>query len=80
MSNRFITESRDLSTYSPRRVLQMINEADFEPHRMRPYGMESGKFTYRSMWEHNGNRPGNRRVRRAAKKAARRENRKGDIE
>ena len=71
MSNRFVTAVHNQSCYGPVRVNRMINEADFEPHRMRPYGYETGKFHYRSMWEVHQTRSGNRFVKRMVKKAAR---------
>ena len=73
MGKRFLAERYPLSGYSSRRAILRLNEGDFEPHRMRPYGLESGKFRYRQIFaKKHLSRSGSRSERRVVKKAARR--------
>jgi len=72
MGRRFLAARFSLDKYSNRRAWLRLNEADFEPHRMKPYGLESGKFSYRQMFQKKHQfRQGNRAVERAVKKTAR---------
>ena len=72
MGRRFLTDRFPLEKYSNRRACLRLNEADFEPHRMRPYGLESGNFSYHQMFQKKRqSRQGNRVVDRAVKKTAR---------
>jgi len=71
MGQRFILARNLRPMYSKRRTWLRLNEHDFEPHRMRPYGLESKKFWYRSMWHENRQRPGNKLEDRYPKKVAR---------
>jgi hypothetical protein len=73
MGRRFLAVRYPLDGYSSRRVWLRLHEGDFEPHRMRPYGLGSGKFSYRQMFQKkHQSRLGNRLMKRAVKKAARR--------
>jgi hypothetical protein len=73
MGKRFFTERYPLQRYSPRRAWLRLNESNFEPHRMKPYGLMSHKFSYRQLFQKkHQSRQGNRQVKRAVKKATRR--------
>ncbi|GCE27066.1 hypothetical protein KDA_25500 [Dictyobacter alpinus] len=71
MGNRFITERHLREGYSAQRISRRLNEGDFEPHHLQPYGIEGGKFSYRQMFQENQSRQGNRQKHRAPKKSAR---------
>lgn len=74
MGNRFLRERYRLDRYSRHRQFLRLNERDYEPHRMRAYGIGGGEFTYyqRDARQRRGT-AGNRRGDRAAKKAVRRQ-------
>jgi hypothetical protein len=77
VGRRFLADRYPLDQYSPRRAWLRCNEGDFEPHQMKPYGLESGKFSYRQMFQkRNQSRSGNilreRMVRKSARQQARR--------
>ncbi len=73
MGKRFLNSRYPLGVYSDRRVFLRLNEGDFEPRRMTPYGLGSGKFAYRQMFgKKNQSRQGNQRGQRVVKKAVRR--------
>jgi hypothetical protein len=72
MGRRFLAARYALSEYSDRRAWYRLHEGDGEPHRLRPYGLESGKFSYRPLFQKkHQSRQGRRAVKRAVKKAAR---------
>lgn len=72
MGQRFLALRYCLERYSSRRAFFRLNEGDFEPHRMRPYGLGERGFAYRQMFQKRHRaREGNRRLDRAVKKAAR---------
>ena len=72
MGKRFLRARYPLDCYSLKRATLRLNEGDFEPHRMRPYGLPSSHFSYRQMFQKkHGSRQGRRAEDRAAKKAAR---------
>jgi hypothetical protein len=72
MGQRFLSFRYPLGEYSGRRAFLRLNEGDFEPHQMRPYGFASGNFFYRQMFEKkHQSRQGNVAQKRAVKKAAR---------
>lgn len=72
MGKRFFVDRYPLANYSSYRAFLRLNEGDFEPHQIRPYGLGSGKFAYNQMFlKKHGSRPGNRAVKRSAKKSAR---------
>jgi hypothetical protein len=73
MGKRFLHARYSLDRYSQKRAWLRLNEGDFEPHRMRPYGLVSPNFSYRQMFQKkHGSRQGRRVEDRATKKAARR--------
>ncbi len=77
MGQRFFMARYCLSEYSERRAFLRLNEGDYEPRRMTPYGLGSGKFSYRQMFDKkNQSRQGNRQVQRAMKKASRQQARR----
>ncbi len=78
MGNRFITKRFVTGKpYSSRRISQMLNEADFEAHRSKPYGMGAGKFSYLQMFQKSRSRSsGSLRERRVPKKTERQNSRK----
>lgn len=52
MGHRYIEERYQLSTrYSPYRAHMRLNESDWEPHKLRAYGMGTGKFWYRGLFD-----------------------------
>lgn len=72
MGKRFLAVRYRLERYSSRRAFLRLNEGDFEPHRMRPYGLEEHGFAYHQMFQkRHRSREGNRRLDRSVKKAAR---------
>jgi hypothetical protein len=71
MGKRWLLARYPLNKYSDRRAWLRLHEGDFEPHQIRPYGLASGKFSYRQMFQKKKQaRRGNRAVERAVKKAA----------
>ena len=73
MGKRFLVIRYGLERYSSRRAFLRLNEGDFEPHRMRPYGLGERGFDYHQMFQkQHRSREGNRRLDRFVKKAARR--------
>lgn len=77
MGRHFLNGRYHLSEYSSRRAFLRLNEGDYEPRRMRPYGLGSGKFAYRQMFEKkNQSRQGNQKVQRAVKKGVRQQSRR----
>lgn len=73
MGKRFLASRYPLVGYSARRSFLRLNEGEYEPHKMKPYGISSGKFMYHQMFEKkNQSREANRRTERTMKKAARR--------
>ena len=72
MGRRFLARRFPLARYSDRRAWFRLNEAKSEPHQMRSYGLASGKFSYRQLFQKKRqSRPGNRRVKRTVKKTVR---------
>jgi hypothetical protein len=72
MGKRFLNERYSLEKYSNRRANLRLNEEDFEPHQIRPYGLESSSFSYRQMFQKkHQTRLENRSVKRSVKKSAR---------
>lgn len=77
MGGRFLATRYPLHRYSPRRAWLRLHEGHFEPHRMRPYGLMSGKFMYRQLFQKKHQaRQGNRALKRAINKAARQHGRR----
>jgi hypothetical protein len=73
MGKRFLAARYPLENYSQRRAHLRVNEGDFEPHHMKPYGRVSGKFSYRQLFKKkHASRQSNQIQERATKKAARR--------
>jgi hypothetical protein len=76
MGKRFLAQRYQIPIYSDRRAFLRLNEGNFEPHRMKPYGIESKKFSYRQIFDKkHQSRPGNQAEKRGVKKAARRQSR-----
>ena len=72
MGKRFLVDRYPLDDYSSRRAFLRLHEGDFEPHRMKPYGLGSGKFVYRNMFQkEHQSRQDNRLQKRSIKKSAR---------
>lgn len=73
MGKRFLAARYQLDRFSPRRAFLRMNEAEYEPHRMRPYGLVSSKFASRQLFEKkHHSRLGRQAEERATRKAARR--------
>ncbi|WP_126579766.1 hypothetical protein [Tengunoibacter tsumagoiensis] len=71
MGKRFILSRYRLDEMSSRGRSHRLNEADFKPHRLRPYGYDTGSFSYQQMFQVHQSRSGNVADKRASKKAAR---------
>lgn len=77
MGRRFLATRYPLHSYSPRRAWLRLHEDHLEPHRMRPYGLASGKCMYRQLFQKkHQSRQGNRTIKRVVKKAARQQGRR----
>ncbi len=53
MGKRFFATQYVLGKYSTERARHRLHKADFEPHRMKPYGLASGNFSYHQMFQKN---------------------------
>lgn len=73
MGNRYLTKRHLHAFYSERRRGGILNEdARYQAHQIRPYGLASKKFSYKSMFEKKHNtRLTNKAATRAAKKSVR---------
>ena len=73
MSKRFRAASYRLEDrYSSQRVFLRLNERNYNPHRIKPYGLGEHGFQYHQLFEkRHGTGENNRHQDRAVKKSAR---------
>ncbi len=78
MGNRFLLARNQLARYSPRRAVLRCNEWNYDPHRMRPYGLASGNFRHRQLFCERSvsYRQARRTMNKAMRQQARREERR----